>query len=78
MGEGTHGPEIKMTCRKCHANPVAAEGMCLPCLRDKLADDKERRRIEEQRQRQARRRQRDDGKAYIGSGWERALQGKRP
>jgi hypothetical protein len=43
-------------CRTCRSNPVACEGLCVVCLRDKLAADKERRRIDEQRQRQQRRR----------------------
>lgn len=62
------------TCRTCRSAPVACEGLCVVCLRDKLAADRERRNRQERHQRGHRRRKRDDGKAYFGAQHEARLQ----
>jgi hypothetical protein len=59
-------------CRACHANPPAAEGLCLVCLRDKLAADNERSHREEVSNRRRRRRVTPhDAHPWRASPWEK-------
>ena len=51
------------TCRACRANPPANDGLCIPCWRDQLATDRERRHADERRQRQQRRKTRPQDQA---------------
>jgi hypothetical protein len=43
-------------CRTCHSNPVACEGLCVCCLQDRLAADKDRRHRDDIANRRRRRR----------------------
>jgi hypothetical protein len=59
-------------CRTCRANPPATEGLCLVCLRDKLAADKDRRHREDVANRRRRRRVTPrDGHPWRASIWEK-------
>jgi hypothetical protein len=37
----------EITCRACRSAPVACESLCVACLRDRLAADRERRHEQE-------------------------------
>ena len=41
-------------CRTCKANPPCTESLCLPCWKDKIAADRQRRQEEDRRQRRER------------------------